>query len=75
MSDLKFSGDGKTKPSTQARKYVYRVIGAMLDHQLSDNTENREGWIFGGIDNEFDRRRLTAAIKRIQLEMYKKGRE
>lgn len=62
---LRFDGSSGRKPSTEARRYVYGIISAMLDHELTD----LDGWIFGGIEHEADRRRLSRAVRLVQLEM------
>jgi len=71
---LKFDGSSGRKPQTEARRYVYDVIVQMLDAQLTHEPERTEGWVFGGITNEFDRRRVTKAIKAVQVEMRRKAR-
>lgn len=70
---LKFDGSRGWKPQAEARRYVYSVLVAMLDHEVSSYPENVEGWMFGGIDNEFDRRRLEKAIRAVQAEMLRKA--
>lgn len=69
MSNLRFNGSSGSKPQTEARRYVYRIISTMLTSELGD----REGWMFGGIDNEFDRRRLRKAIVAVRDEMKRKA--
>lgn len=59
---------GPPKPQAQARKYVYRIIGAILE-----NSDERR-WFFDGVDDEFDRRRIRKAIDAVQKEMFRKGR-
>jgi hypothetical protein len=73
MSDqMKFtSANGRGMPRKQARRYVYNVLTMMLDYELTD----REGWMFGGIDNECDRRRLKTAIRAVIREMTKKAKK
>lgn len=68
---LKFNSDAGRKPQTEARRYVYRVLGAMLDYEL--NPEERNGWMFGGIDQEPDQRRLRKAIEAVKKELLSKG--
>lgn len=69
MSHLKFTNVGKRKPSTMARAYVYAITAAMLEAQYSTEPEATEGWMFGGIEHEPDRRRLLKEIKRLEKEM------
>ena len=69
MADLKFSGANGRKPQTEARRYVYRILFSMLKHELGDV----DGWMFGGIEEEPDKRRLTKAIKAVMVEMRRKG--
>jgi hypothetical protein len=67
----RFVSDGQhgRKAQTMARAYVYNVLVAMLDNEPNEP----EGWMFGGIENEFDRRRLTKAIRQVQDELRKKA--
>lgn len=68
-AEPKFTGANGRKPSTGARRYVYAILVPMLEHELSD----MDGWMFGGIENEFDCRRLTKAIKAVAKEMRRKA--
>jgi len=68
MSEMKFTS-ANGRPSKAARRYVYNVLVAMLAHELTDH----EGWMFGGIDNDCDRRRLKNAILAVKVEMAKKA--
>lgn len=74
-TDLKFVPVGRRKASTMARAYVYQVVYAMLDDQLNNHPENVEGWMFGGIENEFDRQRLTKEIRQLQAEMARRSKK
>lgn len=68
---MRFVGDGRrTKAQTQANRYVYAVLGSMLEHEKTD----RGGWIFDGIENEFDIRRLRIAIDRVQKQLARRAR-
>ena len=69
MSELKFSGASGQRPQTEARRYVYAVLSAMLDHELCEP----EGWMFGGIEQEPDERRVRKAIKAVRAEMLRKS--
>ena len=74
IADLKFtSTNGNGRPSAQARRYVYGVLVAMLHSQLHHHPENVEGWMFGGIENDADRRRVKRAIERLQKEFSRKA--
>lgn len=63
---LHFSSVNGRRPQTEARRYVYGVLCAMLAHELTQ--EARDGWMFGGIEQEPDQRRLTKAIKAVIKE-------
>lgn len=65
----KFDGSSGMKPSAEARRYIYRVMATALDTDMTDD----EGWVFGGIDCEFDRRRLREAAKRVRADLLRKG--
>jgi hypothetical protein len=56
-----------------ARAYVYGVCASMLEHQYASSPENREGWMFGGVEDAEDRRRLLLEIKRLEAEMYRRA--
>lgn len=56
MSDRKFDN------CVDARAYVYNVLAIIVDHELTDE----DGWMFGGIDNDFDRRRLVKELARFR---------
>lgn len=74
VSDLKFtSANGAGRPSTQARRYVYQILVAMLDAQLNHHPENIEGWMFGGIEHEADRRRVSKEIRRCMADFARRG--
>jgi len=72
---MKFNGDGRgrhgRKPNTEARRYVYAILVPMLEHEL--NSDQRDGWMFGGIEEEPDQRRLRKAIKAVMVEMRRKA--
>ncbi len=67
---LKFSGESGRKPQTEARRYVYRIVAAML---ANDGTD-AEGWLLGGIEEDPDRRRVRKAAKAVADEMLRKGK-
>jgi len=60
-----------SRPRSQARKYVYSVLSLMLEQEL--NPDEKEGWVFGGIDDERDRMLLKKAVKMLIREFEKKG--
>jgi len=66
----KFNGLTGRTPQAEAKRYVYAVLETMLDHELTD----REGWLFGGIEHEDDKRRLRYAIELIKVEMVRKSK-
>jgi hypothetical protein len=69
----KFTGANGRKPSTEARRYVYRVLAQTLEYDLANGSE----WLTdaGGGDtlDEFDRRRVVAAAKKVIVEMRRKA--
>lgn len=67
---LRFDGSTGTRPQTEARRYVYAIVATMLEHEPSDP----DGWIFGGIEREEDKRRLRKAIRSVSSEMRKKAK-
>lgn len=72
MSDpeaMRFDGSTGHRPSTEARRYLYRVLAAVIDCEMRDP----DGWFRGGIKNEFDTRRLRHAAKLVAAEMMRKG--
>jgi hypothetical protein len=62
---LKFTSEGGRRAQTEARRYVYRMVQAMLEHELTDS----EGWVFGGIQQEPDERKLKRAVRDVMNEM------
>lgn len=66
---MKFDGSSGRRPSAEARRYVYRVLATCLDTDLGDD----EGWMLGGIDCEFDRRRVKRAAELVIEELLRKG--
>jgi hypothetical protein len=69
---VKFNGDSGRRPQAEARRYVYSVLATMLDHELSP--EAYDGWIFGGIKFDPDKRRLRRAVKAVIVEMRRKAK-
>jgi len=68
---LRFSGASGRTPQAEARRYVYGVMCAMLEHELTP--EARDGWMFGGIEHEPDQRRLQKALRAVIVELRKKS--
>ena len=66
---LKFSGESGRAPQAEARRYVYAVLVSVLENEFNDD----EGWMFGGIETEPDRRRLTKAVHAVQKELGRKA--
>ncbi len=66
---LKFQSSIGRRAQTEARRYVYAILVAMLEHEHSDP----DGWMFGGVENEVDQRRLHKAIRAVQKEMLRKS--
>lgn len=67
---IKFDGSSGRKPQTEARRYIYRVMAAAIQNEV---TGDRDGWIFGGMENESDRRRLLKAADKVYAELMRKG--
>jgi hypothetical protein len=65
------AGPPKFASQPEARRYVYAVLVSMLEHELADDTGH--GWMFGGIDDAFDRRSLVKAIGAVRDEMTRKA--
>ena len=66
-----FNGDSGRKPQAEARRWVYGVLGAIMDNAV-ERSEN--GWFSLGPEaNEFDRRRLKKALDAVRAEMFKKA--
>lgn len=63
-----FNGDSGRKPQTEARRYVYAVLAAIIANERRD----RGGWFFGGIEDEFDKRRLNKALDAVYREMLRR---
>lgn len=66
---MKFDGSSGRKPSAEARRYVYNVLATSIETDLGDH----EGWLFGGLDDEVDRRRVKKAAKLVVAELLRKG--
>lgn len=68
MAELRFDGSSGRKPSAEARRYVYGILAAILEHELTD----ADGWVFGGIELDADRRRLVRAVRLVRDELRRK---
>jgi hypothetical protein len=66
---MKFNGSSGRKPQTEARRYVYAILVAVLEHEHHDP----DGWMFGGVEDSFDQRRLHKAINAVKAEMRRKA--
>lgn len=69
MRELLFRGTNGHKPTTQARKYIYRILATALETDMTDP----EGWVLGGVEQEPDRRRLHIVAKKVVAELQRKG--
>ena len=68
----KFNGANGRKPSTEARHFVYARLARLLEDELDEN--QCAGWLYMEIDaDEFDRRRIRAAAKKVAVELQKKA--
>jgi len=65
---MEFSGENGTKPSTQARKYVYQILAKALIADL----DNDSRWLYEGLD-EADQRRVRTAVRKVIVEMRRKS--
>jgi hypothetical protein len=66
---MMFDGSSGRRPSAEARRYVYMVLATSLDVDLQDP----DGWMFGGMENEVDRRRVRKAAVLVIAELQRKG--
>ena len=73
--EMRFRAEGGRKASTAARAYLYGVVASMLEAEYATSPANREGWVFGGIENDFDRRRLLKELKKLEAEMLRRARK
>lgn len=55
----------------EARAYMFNVMASVIDNELTD--DQKDGWMFGGVDNEFDRRRLTNELKKYKAFVLKRA--
>ena len=60
------------KSCVEVRAYVYAVMASMLEQDASDESC---GWMFGGIDSEFDRRRLRKEIAKAKAFCLKRAQK
>ena len=67
--EQQFTGASGMQPQAEARRYVYRIVESMLAHERPGDG----GWIYGGIENEFDVRRLKKAVSAVRKEMLRKA--
>lgn len=65
---MRFDGSAGMRPSAQARRHVYTRLAEMLGTDLAE-----EAWMFDGITDEPDQRRLLKAIRAVAAEMARKG--
>jgi hypothetical protein len=65
---MKFTKSNGTKPSTQARRYVYSILAAQLEFDIANGSE----WMWREFD-EADSRRIINATKKIIAEMRRKA--
>jgi hypothetical protein len=65
---MEFTKSNGTKPSTQARRYVYRIVAELLDGDIANGSE----WMWREFD-EADSRRIMNATKKIIAEMRRKA--
>lgn len=66
--EQRFDGSTGLQPQAEARRYVYGVLWAMLDNEHPGDG----GWIYGGIENKLDVRRLKKAVAAVQKELLRK---
>lgn len=63
-----FTGASGLRPQAEARRYVYGIIRLMLGSEQPGDG----GWIYGGMENECDVRRLKKAVAAVRKEMLRK---
>ncbi len=69
---MKFTGASGAKPQTEARRWVYGVLAAVL---ANDGENEQGGWLDpGDVADEFDRRRIQKAVAAVKKEMVRKSR-
>ena len=66
---MRFDGSSGRRPDAEARKYVYAVLASSLVSDLIDP----DGWVFGGIEDEEDKRRLRRVAKAVVEELRRKA--
>lgn len=64
--------DGRTghKPQTEARRWLYGALARLLEDQIQDRDDPRLA--LGPEGDEFDRRRLYAALIAVKNEMLRR---
>ena len=67
---MKFNGSSGRKPQTEARRYVYGVLATAIEN----DGEDMRGWLFGGLEDEVDRRRVEKAAKAVVKEFRRKAK-
>lgn len=65
----KFNGSGGRKPSTEARRYVYKCLASVLEEEI----ELSSIWLCADDMDEFDRRRVLIAAKKVVIELRRKA--
>jgi hypothetical protein len=66
---MKFNGSSGRRPSAEARRYIYAVMASALTEDMRDDG----GWVYGGIESEFDRRRLASEARKVVAEFLRKA--
>lgn len=56
---MRFDGSSGARPSTEARRYVLRMLATFLQRQIDDGGHE----LIAGLDDEFDRRRVRTAAR------------
>jgi hypothetical protein len=64
-----FDGSSGRRPSAEARRYVYAIVATSLENDMEDSG----GWLFGGLESEFDRRRVRKAARLVVTELRRKA--
>jgi hypothetical protein len=61
------------KVRTHARRYVLNVTAAMLENEFNE-PDFHEGWMFGGVENDEDRKLLAQEIHIFVAELLRKAK-
>ena len=69
---MRFTGKQGMKPSAEARRYIYAALANFLE---DDVDHAPTGWMFGPLDDEFDRRRVRTEASKVVAELRRKAKK